>query len=525
MKTGVRPTSSPGVSRSTRKEACSSLAHASTIKNPARSPPVTNHFSPSRTHSSPSLLAVVFMSFMSEPAPGSVIAQASRVSPRKTGMTYRSTCSGLASSNNSRGPLSATMYPRPLVTFPDSSSSATSEAMDRSMPPYSVGMLRLLNPAARALVRNARSFSSSIFPRSAISASNGWSSSLTNLAMRTFNAFTSSGISAVICSAVVTDLSPLLLFGEGEGDRVLNPVRVPLPREPRKLYVLLGQVFDLAVTDEPGHLFPERRPPHHPVPPCGQDVETLYRLVDDGEVVRRVVDGRRPRPRYRQCPERRVCRLPVRTQPLVVVPVEVDLVASRLISIIDRVAHAKQNTLLLGPPVVTLAYVEHQRERMLGPLGHVRESDDLVPHSHHGNLHPDHAADIPRPPRPSSVHYPLCLEIAARTLDRVVIALLADARHLAHLEQVDRIVEEHRTGGIAGRHRRMDVPVVRRVCGPREAVPVQIGKAPSALLGLYPLVLDPRCPPHLDQPQETFLLLLRLSNDVVPRFPKTGVQA
>src|SRR5919107_1840828 len=72
--------------------------------------------------------------------------------------------------------------------------------------------------------------------------------------MRAFNAFTSSGISAVICSAVVTDLSPLLLFGEGKGDSVLNPFGVPLPREPRKLYVLLGEVFDLALTDEPGHL-------------------------------------------------------------------------------------------------------------------------------------------------------------------------------------------------------------------------------------------------------------------------------
>src|ERR671910_1261768 len=258
--------------------------------------------------------------------------------------------------------------------------------------------------------------------------------------MRAFNAFTSSGISAVICSAVVTDLSPLLFFGEGKGDGVLNPVRVPLPREPRKLYVLLGQVFDLALTDEPGHLLPERRAPHHPVPPRCQDVKTLHRLVDNREVVRRVVDGRRPRPRYRQAPERRVCRLPVRTHPVVVVPVEVDLVASRLISPIDRVAHAKQNTLLLGSPVVTLAHIEHQRERMLGPLGHVREADYLVPHGHHGNLHPDHAADIPRPPRPASVHYPLCLESAADTLDRVVVALLADARHLAYLEQVDRII-------------------------------------------------------------------------------------
>src|SRR5215210_5420256 len=318
--------------------------------------------------------------------------------------------------------------------------------------------------------------------------------------MRAFNAFTSSGISAVICGAVVTALSPLLLFGEGQGDGVLNPVRVPLPREPRKLYVLLGQVFDLALTDEPGHLLPERRPPHRPMPPRGQDVETLHRLVDDGEVVRRVIDGRRPRPRYRQAPERRVSGLPVRAQPVVVVPVEVDLVASRLVSLVDGVAHAKQDTLLLGSPVVTLAHVEHQRERMLGPLRHVREADDLVPHGHHGNLHPDHAAHIPRPPRTSSIHYPLRLESAARTLDYVPPAPLLDARHLAHLEQVNRIIEEHRTSGIAGSHRRMDVPVVRRVRGPHKAVPVQVGKPSSALLWLHPLVLDPRSPPYFDQP-------------------------
>ncbi len=69
------------------KEACSSPAHASTIKNPARSPPVTNHFSPLSVHPSPSYTAVVAMSLMSEPASGSVIAHASLVSPRTTGMT------------------------------------------------------------------------------------------------------------------------------------------------------------------------------------------------------------------------------------------------------------------------------------------------------------------------------------------------------------------------------------------------------------------------------------------------------
>src|SRR5215218_5248832 len=342
--------------------------------------------------------------------------------------------------------------------------------------------------------------------------------------MRAFNALASSGISAVIRGTAVTALSPLLLLGEGQGDGVAYPVRVPLPREPRKLYVFGGQIFDLAFTNKLRHLLPERRPPHHPVSPRGQDVETLHRLIDDREVVRRVVDGRSPRPRYWQTPERRVRRLPVRTQPLVVVPVEVDLVAPRLVSLVHGVAHAEQETLLLGPPVVTLAHVEHQRERMLEPLGHVREADDLVPHRHHRNLYPDHAAYIPRPPRPARVHNPLRLEYAARTLDHVPPTLLFDGRHLAHLEQVNRIVVEHRAGGIAGRHRRMDVPIIRGVRGTHKAVPVQVGKAPSALLGIHPLVLDPRRPPHLDQPQETFFLLLRLSDDVVPRLPKTGVE-
>src|SRR5919112_2253340 len=190
-------------------------------------------------------------------------------------------------------------------------------------------MLRLLNPASRAFLRRVPSLSSSISPRAAISVSNGCSSSLTNSAMRLFNAFTSSGISTVICGAVVTAHSPLLLLGEGEGDGVLHPVPVPLPREPRELYVFRGEIFDPALRDEFGHLPPERRSPHHPVPAGRQDVETSHRLVDDREVVRRVVDGRGPRPRDRQAPERRVRGLPIGAQPLIIVPVEVDLVASR----------------------------------------------------------------------------------------------------------------------------------------------------------------------------------------------------
>src|SRR5829696_1616976 len=298
------------------------------------------------------------------------------------------------------------MSPRPLVTFPDSSSSATSETMDRSIPPYSAGMLRLLNPASRALLRSARNFSSSISPRAAIS--------------------------AIICGAVVTALSPLLFLGEGQRDGVLYPVRVPLPREPGQLHVLCGQILDLALTDKLRHLLPERGPPHHPVSPRRQDVETLHRLVDDRQMVRRVVDGRRPRPRDRQALERRMCRLPVRTQLLVVVPVEVDLVPPGSVRLVDGVAHAEQGPLLLGPPVVPLAHIEHERERMLGPLGHVGEADDLVPHGHHRYLQADHHAHLVRPPRPTRVYDPLCFEGAASTLHRVAVAFLADSRHLAH---------------------------------------------------------------------------------------------
>src|SRR5215210_2053694 len=154
---------------------------------------------------------------------------------------------------------------------------------------------------------------------------------------------------------------------------------------------------------------------------------------------------------------------------------------------------------------------------MFGPLGHVGEADDLVPHSHHGDLHPDHPSDIPRSPRTARVHNPLRLEGAPYGLDGVTVALLTDAGHFAHLEEVHRITTEHRTRGIAGRHRRVDVTVVRGVRRPHKAVPVQVGEPSPARLRLDPLVLDASPPPHLDQPQVTFLLLLGLGDDVVRR--------
>src|SRR5215212_6993246 len=343
--------------------------------------------------------------------------------------------------------------------------------------------------------------------------------------MRLFNAFTSSGISTVICGAVVTAHSPLLHLGERKGDGVLRPVRVPLPREPRELYVLRGEIFDPALRDKPSHLLPERRPPHHSVPAGRQDVETFHRLVDDREVVRRVVDGRGPRPRDRQAPERRVRGFPIGAQPLEVIPVEVDLVAPRLIGLVHRVAHAEQDALLLGPPVVTLAHVEYERKRMCGPLGHVREADDLVPHGHHRDLHPDHPSDIPRPPWPPRVHNPLRLEGAPYGLDFVPPAPLLDAPHLTHLEEVNLVITEYRTRGIAGRHRRVHVTVVRSVRSPHKPVPIQVGEAFLPLTRFDPLIFDASLPPHLDQLQISYFLFLRLGDDVVPRLLETRVKA
>src|SRR5215210_3938922 len=162
---------------------------------------------------------------------------------------------------------------------------------------------------------------------------------------------------------------------------------------------------------------------------------------------------------------------------------------------------------------------------MFGPLGHVGEANDLVPHGHHGDLHPDHPSDSPRSPRTARVHNPLRLEGAPYGLDGVKGALLTDAGHFAHLEEVHRITTEYRTRGIAGRHRRVDVTVVRGVRRPHKAVPVQVGEPSPARLRLDPLVLDASPPPHLDQPQVTFLLLLGLGDDVVARLRKAGVQA
>src|SRR5215217_1284007 len=397
--------------------------------------------------------------------------------------------------------------------------------MERSMPPYSAGMLRLLNPASLASLRNARSLSSSISPRSAISTSKGWSFSVTNRAMRPFNSLTSSEIPGRIrCSgAVVMVLSPLFL-GEGKRDRILQPVRVFLPREPRQLHVFLRQVAQSALGDQTHHRLPKSRSPHHAVPACGQHVKPFPGLVDDREVVRRIVYGCGPRPRHRYPRERRMGRFPVGTHLFVVVPVEADLVAPRSVRLIDRVAHAKKRTLLLGPPVVPLAHVEYERKRVHRVTVQYREGDDLMPHRHDGHLYPGHGANLVRPPRPAGVNHPLRLEEPMPCLHSVMIATLLDTENLAHLEQVNRLLREDGAGGVAGRDGWVDVAIVRGVGGPHETVPGEIREPPPPLLRLDPLILDPGLPTHADQPQEALLLLLRLGDDVIPGLPEARVE-
>ena len=130
---------------------------------------MTNHFSPSISQSSPSRVAVALMPATSEPAPGSVIAQASRYSPRMIGAIHCSACSGVSRSRAApRGPRSTTAKPSPFVALPVSSSSATWPSIDRSLPPCSAGMLSIEKPAARAFggSRRPRRGRSSRVPRS-----------------------------------------------------------------------------------------------------------------------------------------------------------------------------------------------------------------------------------------------------------------------------------------------------------------------------------------------------------------------
>ncbi len=126
-----------------------------------------------RSHPSPSRTALVLRPERSEPAPGSVSAQASRYSPRTIGATKRSACSGVTSSSSSRGPRSTTANPSPFVALPDSSSIATWPSMESPIPPCSGGMFSIAKPASRAFLRRASTSAASIDPRSAIRCSSG----------------------------------------------------------------------------------------------------------------------------------------------------------------------------------------------------------------------------------------------------------------------------------------------------------------------------------------------------------------
>src|SRR5690606_30194629 len=117
---------------------------------------------------------------------------------------------------------------------------------------------------------------------------------------------------------------PRLLLGERQGNGVAG---LALAREAREAYLLVGQARGGALVDELGHDHAQCGTPHHPVAARRQDEEALARLVDDRQVVRRVVDRGGPGARDRLPGQRRPDRLPHRTRSLVVLPVVGDLVA------------------------------------------------------------------------------------------------------------------------------------------------------------------------------------------------------
>ncbi len=243
------------------------------------------------------------MSFMSEPAPGSVMAHASRVSPRNNGHDVALYLLGARELEQ----LPAAPGRRPCTRGRWSSSpppppGRPATTMDRSMPPYSAGMLRLLNPAARAFSRSAPQLL--LVDLAALARSPPRTDEAPPLRTGRCGPSTTSLASGIVgrFCAQSTASSPFTFLGKGR-EMVSSTLSRILPaREPRKLHVLPRHVFTAPSEINPGHLLSQRRSPHHPVPPGGQDVEALHRLVDDRQVVRRVVDGRRPRPRYRQPP-------------------------------------------------------------------------------------------------------------------------------------------------------------------------------------------------------------------------------
>ena len=134
---GSRTISQPGVPRSTRKRFRRRRPGRARRRSQPWSPPVTNHFSPSRTHSSPSLVAAVI------PDVGARAGLRNR--PRLLLLVANDGQHVLGRSvlareleQFARSARSATMKPRPLVGLP-ASSIATCASMGRSGPSCSAG--------------------------------------------------------------------------------------------------------------------------------------------------------------------------------------------------------------------------------------------------------------------------------------------------------------------------------------------------------------------------------------------------
>ena len=119
-------------------------AIASTRRWSATSPTVTNHLTPSIRQPSPSGVAVVAMPLGSEPASASVIATASRRSPRMPGSSQRSRCSGVQWRSGFAG--RQTQSQIALVSLPSSSCTTTCSSTVSPAPPHSAGMLIAFRP-------------------------------------------------------------------------------------------------------------------------------------------------------------------------------------------------------------------------------------------------------------------------------------------------------------------------------------------------------------------------------------------
>src|SRR5215208_2175703 len=188
-------------------------------------------------------------------------------------------------------------------------------------------------------------------------------------------------------------------------------------------------------------------------------------------MIGRVVYGSRPGSRDGQALQRWERQLPLGAHFFVVVPVEVDLVAPRRVGFVQRIAEAQGRTLFLGTDIVTLAHDKEKRERVSSTFGDDREGDDLVAYSHYRHVQTDHRPDVAGATRTSRVHYPLCLEGAPRGMDCIAAINSLDVLDFAHLKEVHRLRTHHRISCVAGRYRRVYIPVVRGVRRTDEAIP------------------------------------------------------